>query len=397
MNFSSTIKGPLKGVKVIDFSSFIAGSYTTMLMGDMGAEVTKVESLQGDAARHWGPFLAGESRSFQGWNRNKRSLSVDLRTAEGLEIVYQIVADADVVVENFRPGITEKLKIDYESLKAINPGLVYCSISAFGSKGPDGKRPGYDPVLQSLTGAARSNKRLTGNVGVCSVPISDFGAGFLGWGSVLAALFHKERTGEGQRVETSLMQAAMTMQSHMFVKALEVKEEGAAGIFPYNFLNTKDDIIFIACGTDKFWKILCEAIDAPELAEDPEYDTNPKRVVAAEKLRVIVEDLLAKKTTKEWTEILVSAGMPCAPAQTQEEYFEDPQVEAMNMNAIVDHSKIGRTRLSGVPFHFEKTPGFAQSAAPMLGEHSDAILRECGYSDAKIRSLCNNGIVKNGS
>ena len=397
MNFSSTIKGPLKGVKVIDFSSFIAGSYTTMLMGDMGAEVTKVESLQGDAARHWGPFLAGESRSFQGWNRNKRSLSVDLRTAEGLEIVYQIVTDADVVVENFRPGITEKLKIDYESLKAINPGLVYCSISAFGSKGPDGKRPGYDPVLQSLTGAARSNKRLTGNVGVCSVPISDFGAGFLGWGSVLAALFHKERTGEGQRVETSLMQAAMTMQSHMFVKALEVKEEGAAGIFPYNFLNTKDDIIFIACGTDKFWKILCEAIDAPELAEDPEYDTNPKRVVAAEKLRVIVEDLLAKKTTKEWTEILVSAGMPCAPAQTQEEYFEDPQVEAMNMNAIVDHSKIGRTRLSGVPFHFEKTPGFAQSAAPMLGEHSDAILRECGYSDAKIRSLCNNGIVKNGS
>lgn len=397
MNFSSTIKGPLKGVKVIDFSSFIAGSYTTMLMGDMGAEVTKVESLQGDAARHWGPFLAGESRSFQGWNRNKRSLSVDLRTAEGLEIVYQIVADADVVVENFRPGITEKLKIDYESLKAINPGLVYCSISAFGSKGPDGKRPGYDPVLQSLTGAARSNKRLTGNVGVCSVPISDFGAGFLGWGSVLAALFHKERTGEGQRVETSLMQAAMTMQSHMFVKALEVKEEGAAGIFPYNFLNTKDDIIFIACGTDKFWKILCEAIDAPELAEDPEYDTNPKRVVAAEKLRVIVEDLLAKKTTKEWTEILVSAGMPCAPAQTQEEYFEDPQVEAMNMNTIVDHSKIGRTRLSGVPFHFEKTPGFAQSAAPMLGEHSDAILRECGYSDAKIRSLCNNGIVKNGS
>ena len=397
MNFSSTIKGPLKGVKVIDFSSFIAGSYTTMLMGDMGAEVTKVESLQGDAARHWGPFLAGESRSFQGWNRNKRSLSVDLRTAEGLEIVYQIVTDADVVVENFLPGITEKLKIDYESLKAINPGLVYCSISAFGSKGPDGKRPGYDPVLQSLTGAARSNKRLTGNVGVCSVPISDFGAGFLGWGSVLAALFHKERTGEGQRVETSLMQAAMTMQSHMFVKALEVKEEGAAGIFPYNFLNTKDDIIFIACGTDKFWKILCEAIDAPELAEDPEYDTNPKRVVAAEKLRVIVEDLLAKKTTKEWTEILVSAGMPCAPAQTQEEYFEDPQVEAMNMNAIVDHSKIGRTRLSGVPFHFEKTPGFAQSAAPMLGEHSDAILRECGYSDAKIRSLCNNGIVKNGS
>ncbi len=397
MSSSSTNKGPLKGVKVVDFSSFIAGSYTTMLMGDMGAEVTKVESLRGDAARQWGPFLAGESRSFQGWNRNKRSLAVDLRTEEGLEIVYRIVIDADVVVENFRPGITEKLKIDYESLKAINPGLVYCSISAFGSKGPDGKRPGYDPVLQSLTGAARSNERLSGNVGVCSVPISDFGAGFLAWGSVLAALFHKERTGEGQRVETSLMQAAMTMQSHMFVKALEVKEEGAAGIFPYTFLNTKDDIIFIACGTDKFWKILCEAIDAPGLAEDPEYDTNPKRVIAAEKLRVILEDLLAKKTTKEWIEILVSAGMPCAPAQTQEEYFEDPQVEAMNMNAIVVHSKIGRTRLSGVPFHFEKTPGYVQSAAPMLGEHSDAILRECGYSDERIRSLCDNGIVKNGS
>jgi crotonobetainyl-CoA:carnitine CoA-transferase CaiB-like acyl-CoA transferase len=394
---SSSNSGPLVGVKVVDFSSFIAGAFTTMLMGDMGAEVTKVESLHGDAARHWGPFLAGESKAFQGWNRNKRSLAVDLRTERGLEIVYKIVADTDVVVENFRPGITEKLKIDYDSLKATSPGLVYCSITAFGSRGPDGRRPGYDPILQSLTGVARSNEQFSGKVGVCSVPIADFGAGFLGWGSVLAALFHKERTGEGQHVETSLMQAAMTTQSHKFVKALNVEEEGAAGIFPYTFLNTKDDSIFIACGTDKFWKILCEAIGAPELAKDPEYNTNPKRVVAAEKLRTIVEDLLAKKTTKEWTDILVSAGMPCAPAQTQEEYFEDPQVEAMDMNAIVDHSKIGPTRLSGVPFHFEKTPGLARSAAPMLGEHSDAILRECDYSDEMIRSLFDDGIVTNES
>jgi len=396
MNPNSTVApaGPLVGIRVLDFSSFIAGSYAAQYLGDLGAEVIKVESLQGDAARGWGPFLAGESRFFQGWNRNKRSIAVDLQCAEGREIVHGLARRADIVIENFRPGIAAKLGIDYAALQALNPRLIYLSITAFGTKGPYGNRPGYDPILQALSGAARGNLRYCKSVGICSVAISDFGSALIGASGLLAALYHRERTGVGQKVETTLLQAAMALQSHMFVKALDRSEEPPFGIFPYNFFETKDNIIFLAIGTDRFWQLLCEGIGAPELGADPRYSTNAQRVTHGELLTAALHAKLHDKSTREWEKILLAKGVPCAPPQTYEEFFDDPQVTAMEMNPVVDHATIGPMKLAGIPLHLSETPGAIQSAPPTLGQHTDEVLRESGFDAAGIARLRGDGVVR---
>ncbi len=386
--------GPLAGLRVLDFSSFIAGAYAAQYLGDLGAEVIKVESLQGDAARAWGPFLAGESRFFQGWNRNKRSLAIDVQSEEGREAIYRLVKTADIVIENFRPGIVGKLRIDYATLKALNPKLIYLSITAFGATGPSGKRPGYDPILQALTGAARGNLRYCKSVGICSVAISDFGSALIGASGILAALYHRERTGVGQKIETSLLQAAMALQSHMFVKALDRAEEPPFGIFPYNFYETKDDIIFLAIGTDRFWQLLCEGIGAPELGADPRYATNRQRVDHMETLTAAIVAKLRTKTTKEWEAILLAKGVPCAPAQTYEEFFDDPQVAAMQMNPVLEHPTIGALKLAGIPVHLSESPGAIQCPPPTLGQHSGEIMREAGYSANEIDRLRESGVLR---
>ena len=385
--------GPLVGLKVIDFSNFIAGCYTALLLGDLGADVIKVEPLEGDGARFWGPFLAGESRFFQGWNRSKRSIAVDLRSDAGREIVHGLLRGADIVVENFRPGVTKKIMIDYETVREFNPGAIYCSITGFGTKGPHGNRPAYDPILQCMSGAARGNARYCGQTSIGSVAVSDYGAGLLGSTGILAALYHRERSGEGQRIETSLLQAAMAVQNHMYCDALEVEEEPPFGIYPYRLFETQDDLIFIAGPTNKVWQILCDALGVPELAEDSRYETNPDRVEHAEELTELLQPLFRQKTTAEWEAILVERGVPCGPVMTWEEFFETPQVAAMGMNRRVEHSKIGPMRVPGVPLDFEKTPGRIQRAAPTLGEQTDEILSQIGYDAARIAVLREEGRI----
>jgi len=394
----SAVSGPLAGVKVTDFSSVISGSYAGAVLGDMGAEVTKLESLHGDLARRWGPFLAGESGLFQGWNRSKRGIAVNLRTDAGREIAYALVRESDIVIENFRQGVSEKLKIDYETLRGLNPGIIYCSVAGFGSRGPYSALPAFDPLLQSMSGSAR---RHVSHVGcdrkACVYPgvaYTDFGAALLCAGGILAALYHREKTGEGQKLETSLLQAAMAMQPHFFVEALDVAPEAAPGIYPYNYYDTKDDVIFIAAGTDAFWQRLCEAIGAPELAEKEKYSTNTGRFANKDELQEKLQSYLSHNTTAEWLKILTDKGVPCAPALTYEEFFDHPQVEAMGMSIVAQHSRIGRVRLWGMPIDFEKTPAKIKRTAPSLGEHTDEILRELGYDDTAIKTLREEGVVK---
>ena len=385
--------GPLRGVKVVDFCSFIAGAYSAMLMGDLGAEVIKVEPLTGDLARAWGPFLAGESRFFQAWNRNKRGLAIDLLSPAGREVVYELVRRADVVIENFRPGVTDKLKIDYPTLSGINPRIIYCSSTAFGSKGPYSHRPAYDPVLQVMGGAAKENTRYSGKVAICSVAVSDYQAAMLAVAGINAALYHREKTGEGQKLETSLLQAVMSVQAHFYCQALECEEEGPLGIYPYRLFETKDDLIFVGAPTNKFWRILCQAMGATELGEDPKYNSNPKRVAHRDELTDKLQPYFRQKTTAEWEALLVERGVPCGPVLSHGEFFTDPQVEAMEMNPVVDHPTIGPIRVFGIPINFGKTPGRLQRAAPTLGQHTEEVLREIGLDAQRIGTLRREGVI----
>jgi len=385
--------GPLVGVRIVDFCSFIAGSFGAMLLGDMGAEVIKIEAVSGDACRAWGPFLQGESRLFQGWNRNKRGLAVDLKQPAGLEIAHALVSRADVVMENMRPGVTKRLGIDYEALREINSRLVYLSSTAFGSHGPYRSRPGYDPVLQSLGGAAQLNERYSGVVAICSVAVSDFQAAMLGVSGVCAALYHRERTGEGQKVETSLLQAVMSVQSQNYVDALECEEEGAVGIFPYRMFDTSDDPIFVAAGTDKFWRLFCEVLELDDLAHDPSCRSNAQRAGKRNELGAIVERVLATRSCREWEQRLVEKGVPAAAVQSCLEFLDDPQVAALDMSPVIRHATIGALRVAGVPIHFSATPGAIQRAAPLLGEHSVEILQEIGLSRERIDELLLSRVV----
>lgn len=395
LEFRNTTKpaGPLSGLKVLDFCSFINGAYSATLLGDFGAEVLKIEPLTGDLARAWGPFLKGESRFYQAWNRNKRGLAIDLTSAAGREIAHRLVRDADVVIENYRPGVTARLGIDYETLRSINPRLVYCSSTAFGTRGAQRNRPGYDPVFQSLSGIARDNVRFSGNVAICPVAVSDYQASMLVVTGVLAALFHRERTGEGQKIETSLLQGVMSVQAHYFIEALDCEEEGAIGIYPYRIFEAEDEQIFIAAATDKFWCMLCEGLGVPEMGTDTRFNTNAKRTLSANELNSILRPIFLTKKAAEWERLLVEKGVPCGVVSSYLKFLNDPQVSELDMNPVIDHPTIGQIRTAGVPIHFEKTPGRIQRSAPVLGQHTEEVLAELGYDTQAIEALQADGVI----
>ncbi len=386
--------GPLNGIRVLDFTSFIAGSYGAMLLGDMGADVLKIESPGGDNARHWGPFIEGESRMFQAWNRNKRGISVDLKTEQGRQVVYDLARTADVAMENFRPGVAARLGIDYDALSRHNPGLVYASSSAFGGSGPYAQRPGYDPVLQSMAGAAHLQQLMNGVAAICPVAVSDYMAAVLTVCSINAALLHRERTGVGQYIETSLLQAIMSAQAQSYLQPLDAEITGPPGIFPYRMFAAEDGPIFIAAGTDKFWRLFCEAIGRDDLACDPRYETNPQRVSNAAALSDEIDPIVARRPARELEAELVAVGVPCAAVRSAEEFFDDPQVEAMAMSQVVRHPQLGNLRMAGVPWRFSQTPGTIRRPAPRLGEHTGEVLAELGYGTERIAGLEASGAVR---
>lgn len=380
------LKHALENVKVIDLSSYIAGSFCPALLADLGADVIKLESPMGDPFRsNGGPF--------QVWNRGKRGLVVNLRKVEGQQILYKLVKDADVVVENYRPGVAAKLGAGYETLKKINPTVIYCSISGYGQTGPYSKKPGFDPLLQARSGAM-TYQGGPGNPPVfLAVAISDYAGAMLGAWGISMALFTRARTGQGQWVQTSLVNATMAIQSGRFIipsGETNGNDPGhPQGPTPtYRAYKTTDGWFFVGAITDEHWRSLANALGSDDLSQDNRFDTKEKRLKADPELHTILAEIFAGNSSDHWLRLLEAEDVPCSKVN----YFNDdlmyhPQV-LHNELVVEHHSKdIGDFKQIGVPVKLSKTPGIAQRAAPGHGEHSDEILLGAGYSSEEIKTF----------
>lgn len=402
MTQTSVPELPLEGYRVLDLSRILAGPYCTMILGDQGAEVIKVERPDtGDDTRTWGPpFAGGESAYYLCCNRNKKSIAVDLKAKQGRELVQELARTSDVFIENFTPGLVKKLGLGYETLRKINPKLVYASISAYGQDGPYKDRPGYDMVLSAVGGLMYITGESDGNPCKVGVAITDVLTGVYASGAITSALLWRERSGKGQHLDISLLDAQVSglanIASNYLVAGKEAKRWGTAheSIIPYQVFNTKDRPIAIAAANQKLWNAFCLALGKWDWVDDILFESNPKRVENRDKLLPLIEAELVKKTCDEWMDILVKAAVPCGPVNDMEHLFADPQVKHRNMIAEVPHPTIGTLRLGGVPIKYSETPGSIRRHPPLLGEHTDEVLTELmEYSTEKIEALRAKGVV----
>jgi crotonobetainyl-CoA:carnitine CoA-transferase CaiB-like acyl-CoA transferase len=385
-------RGPLSGVTVLDLSGYIAGPYGCALLGDLGAEVIKIEPPEGDNLRNFPSTLARESRAFLGVNRRKRGIVLDLKHPDGLKVLRRMVGAADVLVHNFRPAVPARLGIDYERMKAVNPRLIYCALTGYGETGPLRDRAGFDQVLQTMTGICVEQGK-PGEPAIVYGSAVDFYAASMLALAVSSALVERSRTGEGRRVGVSLLRSALTMQSARLVwadgegrdVARDLRSGGITGLHP-----TKSGSLYISANAPHFWTALCELTGLPELAADPRYDTVKKRAAEAGQIVPKIRAALAARTAVEW-EALLGERVPCAAARTVEDMFDDPQVAAEGILATFEHARIGRYRGLAHPLDFGAGP--APVAAPALGQHSREILSGFGYADEEIERLCRAGAV----
>ncbi|HYB71493.1 MAG TPA: CoA transferase [Candidatus Bathyarchaeia archaeon] len=371
-------------MKVVDLTSYIAGSYGAMMLADMGADVVKVEALEGDSFR--------ELPGFYGWNRGKRSLAVNVKDPDGRAIVHRLARDADVVMENMRPGVVERLGVDYETLRAINPRLVYSSVTAFGSDGPYRDRPGFDPLLQAM-GGVMTLQGLGTAPQYLRIAVTDYYCTALACQAVLAALFVRERTGRGQRVQTSLLQAVLALQSGNVV-AYPGYELTFRVTPTYRLYQGSDgQWFFLAVGNQSFWVKLCTAIGCEHLAQDPRFGSWMARREHAEALMPLLERTFASRPAAEWVRILAEHDIPAAPTQSLREFMQDPAVLHHKMIVTYDHPELGPLTLMGQPLRFSETPAPDAGPPPTLGQHTAEVLRQAGYTDPEIAELRRRGVI----
>lgn len=381
----STQAPPLDGLVVLDLSRVLAGPYCTMILGDLGADVIKVEHPDGDDTRRWGPpFAAGESAYYLAVNRNKRSVVADLKTPAGRELVRRIARRADILVENFRPGTLDRFGLGLDLLRAENPRLITLTISGMGATGPDAELPGYDFIVQALGGLMSITGSAEGAPAKVGVAVVDLTTGMLAANAILAALYARERTGAGQHIETSLLESqvawlANVASAYLVTGEAPVRHGNAhPTIVPYQTFRGVDREFALGVGNDAQWQRLCTAIGRPELADDARFRTNPDRVRHREELTTLLESHFAAAPAGEWVARIREAGVPAGPVRTIPEVLEDPQVHAREMVVRVPHPSIGELRLIGIPCKFSVTPAAIRRPPPLLGEHTTEVEREYG-------------------
>ena len=393
--------GPLQGCRVVELAHIMAGPVCGLMLADMGAEVIKVEKLSGDDTRRMlPPDIAGEPAAFMMMNRNKRGIALDLKHPDGKAALLRLLDEADVVIENYRKGTMEKLGLGYETLKARNPGLIYCEISGFGRTGPYAERGGFDLIAQGMSGLMSITGEGPGRPPVkVGAPVTDITAGILAAMGVAAAYARKLQTGEGQKVDTSLFEAGIVhsywQSAIAFATGVSPGAMGSAHPLnaPYQAFKTKDGWINIGAANQKNWERLLDILDHAELRDDPRFLTNDKRMANRPALEDALNKVFETRSTDDWLAILERGGFPAGPVLSIGEMHEDPQALAREMIVDTDHPVAGSVKTIGLPVKFSDTPGGVARPAPLLGQHSREILAEAGYSAAEIDGMVAEGAV----
>ncbi|MDA0263045.1 MAG: CaiB/BaiF CoA-transferase family protein [Chloroflexi bacterium] len=390
----------LDKIRVVDLTRTLAGPFCTMLLGDMGADVIKIEEPSaGDETRKWYPFQNGESTQFMTFNRNKRSLTVNLKEPEGIKIIKELAADADVMIESFRAGALDRMGLGYSEISAINPGIVYCSISGYGRTGPMADMPGYDLIIQAYSGLMDLTGEPDGDPMRVGFSLVDLFAGMMSYGTIVTALMQRVQTGKGQWVEGSLLDgqvAALSYHASAFMgTGVEPKRMGAGhpSLVPYQSFAASDGNFIVGCANQGLYERLCKALGRSDLVEDPRFATNTDRVEHRDECVGVFKEIFSRNTTEHWVSLIVKAGVPCGPINTVSQVVSNPQVLARNMIAEVEHPNVPNMRFPASPLKLTDSPATVRLAPPLLGQHNEQVLEEAGYSPDKIADLIKRGVI----
>ena len=394
------MSGALAGIRVLESTQHLAGPSCAMFLADMGAEVIKIERPgQGDASRILGNKQNGESPMYTALNRNKLSLTLNYKDPRAVDIFMRLAADSDIIVENNRAGVMDRLGLGYEAVKAVNPQIIYASLSGFGQTGPYRDRGGYDTIAQGMSGIMSA----TGNEGMppakAGVPIVDIGTGLFTAYGILSAYIHRQTTGEGQYLDMALLDCAIAFsiwESAAVFSGGEVPKPFGSmhrRNQPHGAFKTKDGYLCIAADQQHHWRICCELAGLDAIVDDPRFATNAERLVNRDALQAAMEAALAHKTSVEWNDILSAAGVPCGPVYGYDQVFDDPHVQHRQMAVEVEHPKAGRMTITNTPLKLSKTPGRVRLPAPVLSQHTDEILSRLGFDDATVAQYHDEGVV----